>query len=371
MSHYADAQNVFSIFTDTVVIDDFKSPKSNFPQKYTSSEISIIENGQYRLKRLSDQGQSISYLKTDKPIHACEVIAEIEITSESNNGVGLVLYGQTNTNGAIFLELNEKRQFRVYKQSESKLQILSGSAKENGWLKNKKLASTGKNTIHVKMENGYIDIYFNNQFIYTAFDTEFTHGRVGVFAEKNSEIILSSYIVVRKKGQDLKAYTNPTTESSKSSSSVTFANSDPSFEEVILLFKTKIDQQQVQISQLQNELDKCKSVLNYDTSLVTRSQELLKTNRKLTLKLDSTNRLLDQDKKRLEYLESLKEDIENGSNGDLVISLTTILADIKKDQQVLIDRTEFAEENSKALKTENEVLLREIKRLKYIIDTQK
>jgi hypothetical protein len=371
LSHYVNAQNVFSIFTDTVVIDDFKSPKSNFPQKYTSSEISIIENGQYRLKRLSDQDQSISYLKTDQPIHACEVIAEIEIASGSNNGGGVVLYGQTNTNGAIFLQLNEKRQFRIYKQSESKLQILSGSAKGNGWLKNKNLASTGKNTIRVKMENGYIDIYFNNHYVYTAFDTEYTNGRIGVFAENNSEIILSNFIVLSKKGQDLKAYTNPTIESSRSSSSVTSTNSDPAFEEVILLFKTKIDQQQVQISQLQNELDKCKSLLNYDTSLVTRSQELLKVNRKLTLRLDSTNKVLNQDKKRLEYLESLKEDIEKGSNGDLVISLTTILADIKKDHQVLIDRTEFAEENSKALKTENEVLLREIKRLKYIIDTQK
>jgi len=81
--------------------------------------------------------------------------------------------------------------------------------------------------------------------------------------------------------------------------------------------------------------------------------------------------VLNQDKKRLEYLESLKADIEKGNNGDLVISLTTILADVKKDQQASLQRTELAEESNKALKTENEVLLREIKRLKYIIDTQK
>lgn len=367
MSHYVKAQNVFSHFTDTLVVDNFKSQKSNFSQKYTSSEISIIENGEYRLKRLSDQGQSISYLKTDKPLYACDVTAEVEIASGSKNGGGLVLYGQSSSNGAIFLELNAKRQFRIYKQSGSQHQILSGTLKENGWLKNKNLVSSGKNTIRLKMEHGYIDIYFNYQYVYTAFDTEYTSGKIGVFAENNSEIILSNFIVLSDKGQDKNVLSSQIVEASKSSSS----NADPAFEEVILLFKTKIDQQQVQVSQLQNELDKCKSMLNYDTSLVTRSQELLKANRKLTLKLDSTSRVLHQDKKRLEYLESLKEDIEKGSNGDLVLSLTTILADIKKDHQALIERTDVAEEASKALKNENEVLLREIKRLKYIIDTQK
>ena len=367
MSHYVNAKNVFSIFTDTLSIDEFTTQKSNFPQKYTSSEISIIENGQYRLKRLSDQGQSISYLKTDNTIYACEVIAEIEIANGSNNGGGIVLYGQTMSNGAIFLEFNEKRQFRVYKQSGSQHQNLSGTVKDNGWLKNKNLASVGRNTIRLKMEHGYFDLYFNNHYVYTAFDTEYTSGRIGVFAENNSEIILSNFIILSDKGQDKNILSKQIVEASKSSSS----NADPAFEEVILLFKTKIDQQQVQVSQLQNELDKCKSMLNYDTSLVTRSQELLKANRKLTLKLDSTSRVLHQDKKRLEYLESLKEDIEKGSNGDLVLSLTTILADIKKDHQALIERTDVAEEASKALKNENEVLLREIKRLKYIIDTQK
>ena len=126
------------------------------------------------------------------------------------------------------------------------------------------------------MEHGYFDLYFNNHYVYTAFDTEYTSGRIGVFAENNSEIILSNFIILSDKGQDKNILSKQIVEASKSSSS----NADPAFEEVILLFKTKIDQQQVQVSQLQNELDKCKSMLNYDTSLVTRSQELLKANRK-------------------------------------------------------------------------------------------
>lgn len=370
MSHFVNAQNVFSKFTDTLVTDDFRTNKFNFPQKYTAFEISIIENGQYRVKRLSDQGKSISYLKTDKPLYACQVTAEIEIPKGSKNGGGLVLYGQSTSDGAIFLEVKEKKQYKIYKQSGTQLRLLSGSAKTQGWAKAKSMNSSGKNTITVKMENGYIDIFFNNVFTYTVFDTEFNNGKVGIYAAQNSEIVLTKFIVLKKKDPLLGVQLNNNTGQPNNGTSQNNDNADPAFQEVILIFKTKIDQQQVTIANLQSELDKCKSVLNYDTNLVSRSQELETQNRILSYKLDSTTKVLRQDKKRLEYLESVKEDIEKGSNGDLVLSLTAILADIKKENQILKDRSVAAEEANKTAKKDNEILLREVKRLKSMLNIE-
>jgi hypothetical protein len=148
----------------------------------------------------------------------------------------------------------------------------------------------------------------------------------------------------------------------------TVENKDSDFQEVIMIFKTKIDQQQVEISTLQKDLDRCKSMLNYDTSLVSRSATLEYNNKILSEKLDSTTKIVTRNKKRLEYLESLKEDVENGSNGDLVLNLTSILADVKNENQRLKAENRTTKEQKEQVKKDNTVLLRQIERLKYMLN---
>ena len=111
-------------------------------------------------------------------------------------------------------------------------------------------------------------------------------------------------------------------------------------------------------------------MLNYDTALVSKAGQLEIDNRFLSHKLDSTNRELSKSKKRLDYLESLKEDIEKGANGDLVLNLTSILADIKKENNALQTKATEAEKANKQLKKDNEVLLREVERMKYLLNIQ-
>jgi len=142
------------------------------------------------------------------------------------------------------------------------------------------------------------------------------------------------------------------------------------FQEVILIFKEKIDRQQATISNLQKQVDKYRSMLNYDTTLVTRAAFLETENKVLSFKLDSTTQALNQNQSRLAYLESIKEDVEKGSNGDLVLNLTSILADLKKENKSLKkDYTDYKNTN-KQLKEDNMILLREIDRLKKLIESQ-
>ena len=121
---------------------------------------------------------------------------------------------------------------------------------------------------------------------------------------------------------------------------------------------------------LQKQVDKYRSMLNYDTTIVTRASFLEVENKVLSYKLDSTTRVLNQNQKRLVYLESIKEDVENGSNGDLVLNLTSILADLKSENKSLKkNQTDYTNTN-KQLKEDNKILLREIDRLKSLIKSQ-
>ena len=82
---------------------------------------------------------------------------------------------------------------------------------------------------------------------------------------------------------------------------------------------------------------------------------------------DSLSRELNKSKKRLSYLESMKEDVEKGSNGDLVLNLTSILAESTKENKSLKQNVSAMEQENTSLKDTNKILLREIERLKYLI----
>ena len=111
-------------------------------------------------------------------------------------------------------------------------------------------------------------------------------------------------------------------------------------------------------------------MLNYDTTIVARASFLEVENKVLLYKLDSTTRILNQNQKRLVYLESIKEDVENGSNGDLVLNLTSILADLKSENKSLKKNQKDYTNTNKQLKEDNKILLREIDRLKSLIKSQ-
>jgi len=359
-----NGQNIFTKFNDTAVYDDFSSNKYNFPQKYTALEISIIDQGNYRIKRISDNGSSYAYLKLENPLYSYEVQTNLTI-SKGGQSAGLVLNGQTTENGGILLEVDNKRQFKVTKIDGMQELLLSGSPGGNGWVKSKNLNKKSCNLITVKVQKGYYDMYFNGKFEYSVMDDQFESGKVGLFTSASTEVLVQDFLV--KKIGPLNSMTlNLDTDQPKDD--IQGMGNDPAFKEVILIFKTKIDQQQLEISTLQKELDRCKSMLNYDTSLVSRSTILEYNNKILSEKLDSTSRVVTRNKKRLEYLESLKEDVEKGSNGDLVLNLTSILADIKNENQQLKAQNAEATKQKDQIKKDNTILLREIERLKYMLD---
>lgn len=361
-SFLTNAQQVLSKFNELVFSEDFSSNQINFPQKYNASELFMLENNNYLVKRISSEEYSISYARTNESLSSIKFEASIELSKAKNNAGGIVIHGQRQTNGAIILEINSKKQFRVRKLFNGQEKVKSKS-KKDGWVKFKGLNKKGKNKLEIRTDAGYYDIYINGALAYSVFDIQFTDGLVGLFVKGGSEMRVDK-VNLYKKGSG-----STTAQGSDTDSSGTAAP-DESFEEVILLFKTKIDQQQAEIERLQYEVDKCKSMLNYDTTLVSRAQDLEVENERLTEILDSTSKALKAANKRLEYLESFREDVEAGSNGDLVLNLTTILADIKKENKKLKEDNSALNSENAELEKANDVLLREIERLKKLLEVQ-
>jgi hypothetical protein len=367
LSVFGWAQEVTQTFEDTLLYDNFSKTEYNFPQKYNAKELFILENKQYRIKRISEEGFSIAFAKLENPVDAFELKTNIELVKTKNKqaSVGVVLHGQAINNGAIVLEFTRKRRFRITKLFNNQYRYLSGTAEEQGWVKSKSLNKKGINEIKVKVSKGNYDFYINGDYVYNIFDTQYEEGNVGFVVQGNSEMTTNRFLLLSHKSSNSNLTVKDETLASGGS-----GITDPSFQEVIKIFKDKIDSQQAKIQSLQQQVDDCRAMLNYDTSLITRAKTLDLENSLLTKQLDSVSRVLRQAESRLIYLESLKEDIEKGSNGDLVINLTTILADIKKENKELKSQSDFYKTESEKLKEDNRILLREIDRLKYLLNSQ-
>jgi hypothetical protein len=364
LSLLASGQKIIAEYTDTLLYDNFSGIANNFPQKYNAFELLIIEDGSYRIKRISNQSSSIALDKSLEGVDEFQLVTHLALAKSKNKEAsgGIVVHAQTTINGAICIEINTKKQFKITKLFDNQLRYLSGQPANAGWVKFKHINKKGTNKIMVKVKSGYYEVYFNDKFAYSVFDKQYIKGKVGFYIGSESEMVVDDIIVLGTKIQGL-----PIANKSTSSGG---DFEDDNFQEVVKLFKDKIDEQQKTIDRLQSEVDKCRSMLNYDTSLVSRSKELEIMNKMLTTKLDSATNELRRNSKRLAYLESLKEDIEAESNGDLVLNLTSILAEVKADNKALKQQLAESAKEKETLKTDNVVLIREIERLKYLLNIQ-
>ena len=284
MSLLASGQKIITKYSDTLLQDNFNGIQNNFPQKYNAFELLIIENSTYRIKRISAQSSSFALDKSLEAIDEFEMIASLELTKSKNKQAsgGIVVHAQTTMNGAITIEINSKKQFKITKLFDNQSRYLTGQPANQGWVKFKHLNKKGNNKITVLTKAGYYDVYFNDRFAFTVFDNQYTSGKVGFFIGPESEMVVTNVVVLGTKKQDLSL-----NSSNGGTASGGFA--DDNFQEVVKLLKDKIDAQQKTIATLQTEVDRCKSMLNYDTSLVSRRKELEVLNKMLIGKLDSAS----------------------------------------------------------------------------------
>ena len=360
---FKKCQNVFTNFKDTLCLENFNDNSSKkFPQKFNSLELSIIENGNYRINRIETTGRSIAYLQQNNNINSFELKTSVKFSKSSNlSSGGIIFHSQSNPNRALFFEINNERKFRVTKLFNQQSKLLNGEPKSLGWIKNTSIEKSGINTLTIRTNMGYSDFFINGNYIHSIYDVQLQEGRIGLFAGAESEILINDFLLKSNIKKENVVGISTDNQENKDEPNV-------EFQEVILIFKAKIDKQQTTILSLQREVDKYRGMLNYDTTLVSRASFLESENKALTFKLDSTTQALDKNQSRLAYLESIKEDVEKGSNGDLVLNLTSILAELKKENNSLkSDEVAYRNKNTQ-LKEDNKILLREIDRLKSLIE---
>jgi predicted RNase H-like nuclease (RuvC/YqgF family) len=107
-------------------------------------------------------------------------------------------------------------------------------------------------------------------------------------------------------------------------------NNQDIFKELFLAIKIRAERQQVRISELQKELDRCNAIIDLSASQDKELIELLLSNLELLKKIESISSELEQLRKRNKYLETILEDYEAGDDGDLLLNLTELITNLKE-----------------------------------------
>lgn len=334
LSKFTNGQNtprVYTTFQNVAVFDDFSYSTSRWDQKNSSSERFIISDNKYRIERIKDSYFSISLAKDVPDLTDFELIASVELEknkANKNASGGLILKAQKSGNGALILEINAKRQYRFRVMKNGVVTSLFAS-KNDGWLKSANLRKKGVNEIRIATKGNEYDLYINNVFERSLIETSFAQGRVGFYADAQSALTAHVFIV-KINGKLGEVKEDKPVEKPKETE-----NTDDTYTQLVKVFKDKIDKQQAQIEQLTEDLNICKANLTLDTSSASAVKSLKKENTGLKTKIESLEKELAQQQKRLSYLESMKEDIESQTNGDLILHLTKLLSDQKEENNQL------------------------------------
>jgi len=347
LSLFTKGQNVFTKFDVLATYEEFEQINDNWDQRYSPSELITTQNNRYLLRRHVDMAFSTSLPKNIKELNNAQVSISYLLAKKGPNSGGILLWANATGNATLFIEMNEKGKMRVRKLSEKGQSILSGS-KNEGWFKTKGFLKGKYNNLMIKAENGNFDIYLNDKFQKSFTDLQLKKGRIGLFVNASSQMEVDYFSIYTT---TLMGTHQEVKEEEKK---------DDAMNDVLILFRNKIEAQQKDILMLQNELNACKSSSGIDTTARRTNKDLALKNQELTKLLSAIQAELESKRKRLQYLESMKEDLEKSANGDLIISLTELLSKEKKELA-------SAKKDNEKKKLEIFTLQKQIEELRYKI----
>ena len=134
---FSRGQNVTQNYSDTLYFENFENNTIDlFPQKFNAFELSIVEDGYYRVKRMDTEGRSMVYLKHPNDLSNYEIDVKYMLTKSSSASVGgIIFHGQSNPSRAIIVEINSDRQYRVLKITNNQERYILGDPENLGWFK--------------------------------------------------------------------------------------------------------------------------------------------------------------------------------------------------------------------------------------------
>lgn len=347
-------QEVNKEFTKLLLNEQFSQVEKNWSSTFNADNLFIAQNGYFELYRKSKKSGYFLFSNSTDEYSAFQLETAIVFNEHDNKkqSAGVLMMAQ-NESGGLLVEINQKREYRVVRVYKDKQVPLNGNG--NGWRKAASAITKVENTILIKTYDKVYDLYINGSYLESFTDIELNKGKVGIFVGPDSKVKFDYLKILGEEKKDLQSIV-PNEEKTK----------EESFTLIIVKLKDQINQKERELDEVKTKLKLCETsggtgvrnsdtgLLNIKNTLSSRVNELEEENDELKFKLIGMET-------ELEQLREFRKGVETSANGDIVISLTNIVA----SQTATINELE---KKNKSLNEESNGLFIETKDLSKKLD---
>ncbi|MBS3914145.1 MAG: hypothetical protein KG003_06575 [Bacteroidetes bacterium] len=341
----AQTQQVTKEFNRMLVDDDFSRLSGKWDQQSNSENVFVgLDRGFQTWRKNSKSG---FFLLPQQAMQFSVFEAYVNFTFDSkgnkNQSAGIVLQAQADGSGALVVEVNKKKQFRILRAVNNRMIAVSGQGE--GWVKNKKAITSGENMILIRTYDKIYDLFINGIFVISFTEIEYSKGQIGLYIGAQSKVVFHRLTV--KTDDD-----HVNSEGPKNGN----PDEEKTLSQVIVKLKETINKKDKRIADLEAEVRSLAGRNVADTTVVRQKQDL--ENRLLVC-----NREMESAKSEREYLqtklkslEDFKQLIRENENGDIIINLSNLTASQKAQIESLQSEIKSKTSSMEQLKGEKEDL---------------
>ena len=292
------AQSISKVFRTVQWEENFKSINGVWSQTSTAQNAFLQTEEGYNIWRKNETNGFVLLPQRDETYDFFETSVSFEFDKKQGKKqhAGVVMQAQEGGTGAIIVELNRRKQYRIRRVTNNRyVNITEG---KDGWIKNKSINSKSDFVLKVVTKDRLYDVYVNDKFITTFTEVEYTQGSIGLYVGESSRAIFKQLIIKSDEESDNFLNTGPA------------LTQQEILTQSIIKLRETINKKDQQIARLENEVRQGKGAMSQDSATMASLSELRNNARKQSSEISSLQTQNEALMQQVKNLQAFKNEIK-------------------------------------------------------------
>lgn len=353
-------QQVTKEFNRVLLDDEFARIDGKWNQQSNTDNFFIGSTEGFETWRKNTRSGFFIFPEKQQEFSVFEVQLTFNFASggSNNQSAGLVMQAQPDGSGALIIELNRKKQFRIRRAVANMLINVTGEGE--GWLKGKQFITSGQNTLTIRTYDKIYDIFINDKYVRSFTEIEYAKGWIGLYIGPGSKAVFKRITV--KTDED---HVNPDLNSN------TPVDEQKALAQAIVKLKETINKKDKRIAELEAQIRTQPVGGRRDSTLQRQLEEANQRSSSLESELDALKDENERLKASVARLEAFRKSISESENGDVIINLTNTNLRQKEQIEQLQASLRAQEKMAEQLRQEKAELNNKIAEARTEVDEQR
>ena len=350
-----NAQEISKVFRKSVIADNFSTNDKLWKIDYTANELYVIQDGEYVLHRKDKRNPDVIFPDIDHKFSGFHMSADLKFDKNGKGqSAGLVFMAQQGGSGALMIEINDKKEYRLRKLQNNELKNLYYSA-HDGWIKSEFLLPGEYNKIEIKSYEKVYDLYFNGSYIRSFSDLEYKEGNIGIYISADTKVKIDNFTVLEEDILEDIIAENPGLNKADLE--------DQSLTNVIVSLNAKVKLLEDTINQLNRQLVITKQTTTLDSATQSKINGLEKQVKEQKAELQKLNTQIERTTNELIELRNYKKNVEANGKGDIIDNMSKAINSEKEKSRKKQEEIDALKQENANLKSENRDLKTQLQQL--------